>query len=440
MGTPTSKTLTNAEIQTGAPLAHPSWTIAKYFVIVANGLVFLLGLAALAQNSPAPQPAVTAAPSGQQIADSAKELAVVSAQAEKLKIQFDYWDKHASEIQYLVGLILGINAIYAIALAVGAQSNLKSMLESARRELDGLKESVKNTPDKIDELLTEARTDLTDFRMEIRSDLPTLQNMDKALRNILSDIRRHLPVDQDWAESKYYSDLPLPEREQIRYAELTVAGFRFFQLGAVPSFQSVVSAIYRGLGHFYGSYYAYSITTTRDESLLARALLYFDEACAADAGSAVAFKDVGVLYTRLSTDPRRLILARQAFERSLQLNAIEPGALFGISWLEYEDGQWAAAISHLDTLIQNEGKLSPADRKKYLPDAYLNRACTRARSTTGKPLDANALLEDCDRGLKAAKEMNVDGFPSRLKKELATGDLEAFRLQHPDKVKQLLSQ
>jgi len=49
-------------------------------------------------------------------------------------------------MQILVGLILAINSLYAIALAAGASLNLKPLLESARRELDDLRRFVEKAP------------------------------------------------------------------------------------------------------------------------------------------------------------------------------------------------------------------------------------------------------------------------------------------------------
>jgi len=300
---------------------------------------------------------------------------------------------------------------------------------------------IKEAERKVAALIVDARTDLVEFRSEIRSDLPTLQNMDKALRNILAEIRRHLPTDKDWRNPAYYSSLSTAEREQIRYAELTVAGFKFFELGRVSSFRSVVSEIYRGLGQFYGSYFATTKASpgAREDSLFERAILYFEEACEVQPDNAAAFKDVGVLHTVVGEDSRRLELARRAFERSLQINLSEPGASFGLGWLEYRDAHWERAIELFSALIEKKD-WTAADRKKYLPDSYLNRACCRARSLTASSsgTEFDPIFSDCKEGLKVALDLGeLAGFRPHLEKELeTTGDLA---LQFPDRVRELLA-
>lgn len=423
-------------------------------VFLANAIGVFFGLVLLAQPQPA-QP--QALPAHNQVTPTTgvPDLQAVREEAERLKIQFEYWEKRATQMQILVGLILAINSLYAVALAAGAYFNLKPLLESARRELDDLRRYVekapKDTEDRIKEaekkvtaLIKDARTDLEEFRSEIRADLPTLQNMDKALRNILAEIRRRLPTDKNWRDPAYYSSVPVAEREQIRYAELTVAGFKFFDLGKISSFQTIVSEIYRGLGEFYGSNFASTkakvSSDTSDGSLFERAFLYFEEAYGIQPDNAAAYKDVGVLYTVAGEDPQRRNLARQSFEHCLQIDPTEPGASFGLGWLEYKDEHWEKAIRHFSTLIQKTDWRA-AERKKLQPDAYLNRACCRARSLDSASGDTeyDQIVSDCNEGLKLARDLGeLDGFSRRLNTELnTTGDLGAFATRFPEKVREL---
>ena len=109
----------------------------------------------------------------------------------------------------------------------------------------------------------EARQDLARFRGEIRVDLPTLQNMDKALRTILFELRQRLVTGEDWRNPSCYSSLALAEREAIRSAELTVAGFKFFELGKIDSCRPLVAEIRRGLGQFYASRFVIALVSMR---------------------------------------------------------------------------------------------------------------------------------------------------------------------------------
>lgn len=415
----------------GKPLSHPFWKVLGAIVLLSNLSGILFGVVLLAQPkpalpAPAPDPAAVAAA-------ATAALHAVKEEAEKLKIQFDYWEKRATQVQFLVGLMLAINSLYAFALAAGTYVNLKSVLESARREVDDLRT-----------FASKARTDLEEFRSEIRSDLPTLQNMDKALRNILAELRRLLPTDRDWAQAAYYASLSLAEREQIRYAELTVAGFQFFELGRVASFRSLVAEIYRGLGQFYGSYYLQTRAAVGgpDQAIYERSLLYFEEARTAQPDKAQALKDMGVLYTRMGAGAPWSELARQAFEQSLQIDSAEPGALFGLGWLEYLDQNWTVAIRSYSAIIAKK-EWTEADRRKYLPDSYLNRACCRARSLAPDAVvpALDTLIADCEASLKIAKEVEeLAAFRPRLKREFETGgDLAVVGQKAPDRVKKLLA-
>jgi len=66
--------------------------------------------------------------------------------------------------------------------------------------------------------------------------------------------------------------------------------------------------------------------------------------------------------------------AEMAFLESLRLNTVEPGALFGLGWLNLRKKEFTPAASRFTALIDSAHSLIPADRKKYLGDSYENRA------------------------------------------------------------------
>jgi tetratricopeptide (TPR) repeat protein len=66
--------------------------------------------------------------------------------------------------------------------------------------------------------------------------------------------------------------------------------------------------------------------------------------------------------------------AESSFLESLRLNPAEPGALFGLGWLYYRRREFPHAIARYTAIIDATPTLIPADRKKYLADAYQKRA------------------------------------------------------------------
>ena len=223
-----------------------------------------------------------------------------------------------------------------------------------------------------------------------------------------------------------------------------MAGFRFFELGKVATLRDLVAEIYRGLGQFHGSGFASARKANSTElTLFERALLYFEEARTIHPECAAAFKEIGALHTVAGEGPPQRELARRAFERSLQLDPAEPGAIFGIGWIEYMDEKWDLAIDQYTKLIVRK-EWREEDRRKYLPDSYLNRACVRARTlNAADELEAfDPILADCKKGLEVARELSqaqAQAFRERLENEINSGDLSPLQMRVPVKVSQLLA-
>jgi hypothetical protein len=124
----------------------------------------------------------------------------------------------------------------------------------------------------------------------------------------------------------------------------------------------------------------------------------------------------------------------------LQINPSEPGASFGLGWVEFKDGNWEQAIKHFSALI-DKTDWNAADRKKFLPHSYLNRACCKARSLNDTSGDAEyePIFSDCKEAINVALELGeLDELRLDFNEELhTTGDLGVLALRFPSRVGEL---
>jgi hypothetical protein len=322
-----------------------------------------------------------------------------------LKAQLDYNSKNAENLGRLLAFLTFFTSLFVIALGVNSYFGFKQLLQGAKDDLNL------------------AHKAIGDMRDEIYAAYPLLNNVDAALRGLLITLHSLLPVDVNWR------DFTLKEADRQRYlnAELKVAWLEVFRLDQFPQYRRSASEIYQGLALFYGNQavkVAPGSLVNADGPEIRRALLYIDKACQTDDRNASAFSDYGALHS-VRQDFES---AKTKFGESLGVDEGEPGALFGLAFILAKGippdtpADLAGAIERMDTLIRKR-QWAPGQQKKYLAEAYLNRACYRARRAEIAPAaDQNACYEaamqDLEKGSVAFKTHGApDGWQERVKGE-----------------------
>jgi hypothetical protein len=386
-----------------------------------------------AQSPPvrvAPGPA-SSAPSPADMETLRKLAAEVDLKSADLKAQLDYNARNAENLGRLLAFLTFATSLFVIALGANSYFGFRQILQSAKDDLNLAHKGVEDMPKKIDAM-----------KAEIYAAYPLLQNVDAALRELVTTLRDVLPVDVNWRE-----DVRLTEADRQRglNAELTVAGLEVFQLGRFERYRRSASEIYQGLALFYGNQAVRRTTpggaVDGDAPEIQRALLYIDKACRTDERNAAAFRDFGALHAVRQDFAN----AKRGYEASLAIDPEEPGALFGVAYIQASaaNPELSEAIERMNALIQ-KGRWEPGQKKKYLAEAYTNRACYHARlAITLAPADRDAhnleAMSDLEEGCRAAREHHVlPGWQRRVENERTAGDLAPLDVAFKARIDALL--
>ena len=349
-----------------------------------------------------------------------KLAADVDLKFNDLKAQLDYNAKNAENLGKLLAFLTFATSLFVILLGANSYFGFRQILQSAKDDLNLAHTEVKDIPKKMDAM-----------QAEIYAAYPLLQNVNAAVRELVATLRVDvLPVDANWRLDLHLSEANV---QHALTAELRVAVLEIFQLGRFERYRRPASEIYQALALFYG----YRAARKADAAGAAgdpfegpeiqRALLYIEKACQTDEKNAAAFRDFGALLAARQD----FTAAKRKYEESLRIDQQEPGALFGLAFIQAKattPPDLMGAIERMNALIQ-KSHWEPGQKKKYLAEAYTNRACYQALlGKTSTLADQNALhsraLGDLEEGRKAAAEHKVlADWQGRVKHERTTGDL-----------------
>jgi hypothetical protein len=349
-----------------------------------------------------------------------KLAADVDLKFNDLKAQLDYNAKNAENLGKLLAALTLFTSLFAIALGANSYFGFRQILQSAKDDLNLAHREVEDIPKKMDAM-----------QAEIYAAYPLLRNVNAAVRELVATLRVDvLPVDANWR-----LDLHLTEAnvEHALTAELRVAVLEIFQLGRFERYRRPASEIYQALALFYG----YRAARKADAAgtpgdpfegpEIQRALLYIEKACQTDEKNAAAFRDFGALLAARQD----FTAAKRKYEESLGIDREEPGALFGLAYIQAtvtNPPDLMGAIERMNALLQ-KSHWEPGQKKKYLAEAYTNRACYQTLlGKTSAPAEQDALyskaIGDLEEGRKAAEEHKVlTEWQGRVTTERTTGDL-----------------
>ena len=215
--------------------------------------------------------------------------------------------------------------------------------------------------------LTRAKEDFDRFADEIRQNYPEIANLHSNLRELVHSITL-FQERGNWSDSTW-AKLSDRQREDTQMAEFRFAGLEVFALSQLSTYTSEVTAICQGFARFYSSRFK-ALKARGDWE---RGCIYFERALRNAAPKPALLKDQGVHLTQLEVARQTEIdnlggidhlppaeflelqslrtRAEMAFLESLKLNTAEPGALFGLGWLNFRKNEFAGAAGRYTALI-----------------------------------------------------------------------------------------
>ena len=161
-----------------------------------------------------------------------------------LKNQLDNAADNSKQLDRLATLLLTLTSLYALALGLNSYFGLKQILDSGKEDLGKLRDfldlsrtevrdKLRDVDTKVDATLTNANSQLAEFRAELREKYPELTNLHANLRDVLSGIRLMFQPGQNWTTQ--YGELTFEQREKFGVAEMRLAGLEVFRLGDLGS-------------------------------------------------------------------------------------------------------------------------------------------------------------------------------------------------------------
>ncbi|MDP8981996.1 MAG: hypothetical protein M3O35_15550 [Acidobacteriota bacterium] len=420
------------------------WTTALLVsMLLAAGLGAGFGFGSYFRPSQYPSPTTIPLVNPPGTAGSAAAVQDLERRYELLRIRIDDAAEAAKRIERLLTLLVTLSTLYALALGLNSYFGLKQILDSAKEDSKRAVETAKEDSKRV---LDGARREFDEFRNEIREKYPQFANLHTNLYDLLARMDSVFESGRLWAEHAYSSRSPR-EVEAIKMAELRLAGLEIFR--DFSAYHPYMMRMCHGLGRFYSSKFANERFRTDWE----RASLYFDMSSGLGEPTAGLWKDIGVHLAQLDVaagtsqpgvpllpvEPREASQvreqARRAFERSLQLNAEEPGALFGLGWISYLDSNWPEAIDCYGRVaaitIWRRG-----EREKYLKDAWANSARCRTLAGMNTAVQVAKAFQELRESRKVAESQ--DELAQWIKEITEDETLEPLFKAHPQEAASLL--
>ena len=348
-------------------------------------------------------------PAAQSASGSATLPSNVENDYRALWTRLSYAEKDVSQMHDILALTMILSAFFGVAVGFNAYLNLKQAqedLNTIHTTVDSAQQTAKDIAQKF----------------------PSIEKMDTALEKLVEEVGRgsDFRIKVDWING-YYGTTALPDQEaqSILLSEMTIAGFRFFDLSR---YEVKVTEIYHGLAVFYGSRYNHRRKVAHDPEDYQRALRYFEMVIERDPLNIRAKKDRAVLLSLHDTRA-----AIDAFKALLSYGDEFPGIPMnlGIAYLDRSVQHYVEGADVFSDLIaRKQWKGGEKQKQNYLPFAYFNRAAARCRiaeSQSGALRDATLThaVEDVKLAFEIAADENCTFLREQLRKQTKRGeDLE----------------
>jgi hypothetical protein len=376
--------------------------------------------------------------------------------AKRLEEKLSAYAKRADDVHTLMGFILGLSALYGLALGVSSYLGVQHAVKQAEGSADDAEESAKEAKEvksKADDALKDLNNALKDAREkaineareavnEVRSQYLLIGRVDVAINDMILKLNRLLPLFDD--SEAVLARLSLEDRQSIYFYERAVASLELFDLKYTAR---QASEIFDRLGRFYGLKYVQEKkrpggTPNLDD--LERSRFYLNRALQKDGANTCALNDRAFLAVEGDT-PADMNLARQLLTKSLEADHDQQRPYYNLSIIEHGDAKYHEAETHLTRALDlSRWEVEALPKRKV--NLYYNRACARCRLASAEPQLRSTHLDGAITDLEQVFQNRVLWSESEMRQTIAQdwqhgGDLGALRdsQTHAETFERLLS-
>jgi len=343
---------------------------------------------------------------------------------------FETLRERATYQQNLISAIVTITGLYAVILSFAAYFRFQQIKDDTKESLTENTKRIELSAESLERKFQDAKEKLSDLREEVRADIPAIHGMAKRLEDLLVELQTRLPIDGNWATLENVGKMSIALHEQALVDEMVINSLDIFDISKGTPTAKTVSRLFTSLGQFYflkATYHHKKEQNDMFEAGFIRSKIYFDKATSFDNLNAIAWRSRGVAemwgynWRDSKIDDGKLLLsqAHNFIEKSLAIDPNEPGALDANSYILSIENNYSEAVEYCSRLIELDRTLTSQLRRKYIPNAYLQRGFYRALSL---PYDktqaevAQLISEDLKEGHAIAKFFLSDAvFLLRLK-------------------------
>jgi tetratricopeptide (TPR) repeat protein len=296
-----------------------------------------------------------------------------------LEKRLELYEKHADELEKVLSFLLGLTALYGIALGINAYQQAKDSSDRTNEITKRAERSVEHWQADLTVLKNDAKQDVEKFLNTMRGTFPVFGNMDHSIRDIMFRLTRLLPV-LDWSE-RNYKNLNNQEKEEILFYEKTVASFEYFDLGTL---REPASEIHHGLGNFYGLKF---LTDGRHAEDWERSVFYLGRAIRQNRHNIGALNDRAMLAVSYDDPDRRpadlesykIAEARNYFNQSLGVDPDQQRPRYNLAIFLHVEKKYKEAADMLTEALE-KGRWQERPVLARRVDLLYNRACAWCRN------------------------------------------------------------
>jgi hypothetical protein len=338
----------------------------------------------------------------------------------------DRINQEREETKDVLGALIGLTALASLIVGFLTYASVKNTRDDAEKLFDRTREEAAR-------LLEDVRKRIAD----IVGTFPEFAGLDERIRKQMREVESRMPPEADWNDDASFRALEESDKQEILDSEIAIsASVSVFALDRVPLLRARLVTIYVALARFYLG--RYNTSHSPAEGDYVRAVSYATRVVQANMEAPGGYRLRGAIHlARYEREKKanppvsnQQLLDSAAKDFAIAVASQDPidaGAFYNLALVQHYRTKTAEAAATCRQLIARKDKVSPIQRKKYLPDIYRNLAgflALLADASAQNKIEADKLSSESVEAVRdGVKEFEPtmkqdDGF-----KELKTGVL-----------------